>query len=225
MMTCLRKNSLFSSLSNDALNGLIQHAQHIALSHGETLFVQGDAASHFYWLESGMVKLYRMAPNGDEKIIEIIHPGETFAEAIMFREQQQAHYPVSAQVIQDGEVWRFNNQQFLNLLRHSSETCFNMMASMSQRLHQHIQEIDRLTLQNANERVIHYLLENLSQQPEGSHRLQLSISKQMLASKLSIKPETLSRTLSKLSKEGFIISQGSHIEICDAAALRKQIEI
>jgi len=225
MIEQLSNNSLFSSLTEEQQQALIDQGDCLKFNQDENLFIQGDSAEHFYWLATGMVKLYRMAPNGDEKVIEIIRPGQTFAEAIMFMDRQQARFPVSAQMLAKGEVWRFNNRQFLALLNGSSDSCFRMMANMSQKLHSLIKEIDRLTLQTASERVINYLLQELADQATGETALTLTISKQMLAAKLSIKPETLSRTLSKLSKEGFIASHGSQINVINIKALREQVEI
>ncbi len=225
MLKTLQKNALFSSLPERELQSLVDETCCLKLNQDEILFIQGDPAEHFYWLASGMLKLYRIAPSGDEKVIEIIQPGQTFAEAIMFMDQQQARFPVSAQMIAKGEVWRFNNRQFLDLLGQSVDSCFRMMANMSQRLHQHIKEIDRLTLQTASERVINYLLQELTKLGDDHHDLKLNISKQMLAAQLSIKPETLSRTLGRLSREGLICSQGSTIKVIDTKALRKLVEI
>ena len=225
MIETIRNNALFGSLTEIQLQALMEQAHCLTLSQDETLFLQGDPAEHFYWLASGMLKLYRMAPNGDEKVIEIIQPHQTFAEAIMFLDQRQARFPVSAQMINKGEVWRFNNRQFLDLLSQSVDSCFRMMANMSQRLHQHVKEIDRLTLQTASERVINYLLQELSKQADEQLELKLNISKQMLAAQLSIKPETLSRTLGRLTRMGWIASHGSSIKIIDVEALRQQVEI
>ncbi len=223
MLKTLQNSALFNSLPETELQSLVDEACCLKLNQDEILFIQGDPAEHFYWLASGMLKLYRMAPNGDEKVIEIIQPGETFAEAIMFMGQPQPRFPVAAQMIAKGEVWRFNNQQFLGYLEQSVESCFRMMANMSQRLHQHVKEIDRLTLQTASERVINYLLQALAKQSDNN--LKLNISKQMLAAQLSIKPETLSRTLGRLSREGLICSQGSTIKVVDIQALRQLVEI
>ncbi len=223
MLKTLQNSALFNSLPETELQSLVDEACCLKLNQDEILFIQGDPAEHFYWLASGMLKLYRMAPNGDEKVIEIIQPGETFAEAIMFMGQPQPRFPVAAQMIAKGEVWRFNNQQFLGYLEQSVESCFRMMANMSQRLHQHVKEIDRLTLQTASERVINYLLQALTKQSDNN--LKLNISKQMLAAQLSIKPETLSRTLGRLSREGLICSQGSTIKVVDIQALRQLVEI
>jgi len=225
MIEALKANSLFSGLTDSQRAQLLETAQCRILSNDEILFLQGNPAQQFYWLESGLVKLFRSSATGEEKIIEIVRPGHTFAEAIMFMDRQQGRYPVSAQAIAAGKVWCFNNQQFLNLLRGSVDGCFRMLATMSQRLHHHVKEIDRLTLQTATERVINYLLQELPPEATEQGEVRLPIAKQTLAATLSIKPETFSRTLAKLSKEGLLEIAGNTIRLTNVQALRQRVEV
>jgi len=217
----LRSTSLFAGLNDAQMTQVLKNAHVKALKAGEPLFSQGETAAHFFWLHTGLLKLYRLSPAGEEKIIEIIRPGQTFAEAIMFNEKI-SKYPVNAQMIESGEAWCFSNQDFKDILSISVESCFRLMGKMSQRLHKHINEIDRLTLQTATDRVINYLLQNKA---EESDEVQLLISKQTLASQLSIKPETLSRTLRKLTREGLINTDGNIISLLNLDALRAKAEI
>ena len=217
----LRSASLFIKLDDGQLQQILAHCERRTLEGGHNLFTQGDRADHFFWLRSGLLKLYRISPMGEEKIIEIVRPGQTFAEAIMFV-GQPGRFPVNAQMIEAGEVWCFSSQTFIEILRGSVDTCFRLMAGLSQRLHQHVNEIDRLTLQTATDRVVNYLLQNRS---EGSDQIQLITAKQTLAAQLSIKPETLSRTFARLSKEGLIRIEGNQITLLDLAALQKRVEL
>ncbi len=217
----LQNSSLFKGLNEEQLALALANAQIREKKSGEALFTQGDPADHFFWLRTGLLKLYRLSPSGEEKIIEIIRPGQTFAEAIMFA-GKPSHYHVGAAFIETGEVWCFSNQDFKEILSHSVETCFRLLTSMSQRLHKHINEIDRLTLQTAADRVINYLLQNRQEQ---SNEVRLLTSKQTLAAHLSIKPETLSRTLNKLTKEGLIKTERHTIHLIDIAALQARVEI
>ncbi|MBE9561336.1 MAG: winged helix-turn-helix domain-containing protein [Proteobacteria bacterium] len=74
---------------------------------------------------------------------------------------------------------------------------------MSQRLHMWINEIDQLTLQSATYRLINYLL---YQVPDGnnSYKIEFLIPKHVIASRLSIQPETFSRILNSLNKAELI---------------------
>lgn len=217
----LYNSSLFSGLDEQQLKQALKNTQIKRVKSGEQLFSQGEDANHFFWLKAGLVKIYRLSPAGEEKVIEVARPGQTFAEAIMFAGKPR-HYHVSADFIEGGEVWCFSNHDFKEILRHSVETCFHLMTNMSRRLHKHINEIDRLTLQTATDRVINYLLLNM---PENNDEIHLLTSKQMLAAQLSIKPETLSRTLRKLNNEGLIKTEGNVIRVLNLEALHKKVEV
>lgn len=216
----LRQSPLFSGLTEQEFDKVIHNAQPIDLRTGETLFSHGQPAEHFYWLSHGLIKLGRTSPGGEEKIIEIIMPGHSFAEAIMFM-GSGAQYPVSAHALETCRVIQIENKSFTALLRDSTESCFRMMANMSQRLHQQLNEIERLTLQNAAERVVHYLLQQVITNPDNPS-IELRIAKNLLASQLAMKPETLSRIFAQLSKDQIIEVQGTHIEIKDIRALQER---
>ncbi len=217
----LAESSLFFALSKEQLEQVLASAQVMSLESGDALFAQGDLADHFYYVSSGMVRLYRLSPNGEEKIIEVVYPGQTFAEALMFSGQQK-FYPVNAEMVDAGCIVRVSSSQYKAILAESTDTCFSLLANFSQRLHRLVGEIDRLTLQTATDRVVNYLLQN---QSPGEDRVILPISKQMLASQLSIKPETLSRTFKKLSQEGLIAMDGAQIDLLNIEALRDKVQV
>jgi CRP-like cAMP-binding protein len=188
------------------------------LQEGEHMFREGEVADTFYFVLSGQVKLYRLSSAGNEKVIEIIRPGQTFAEALMFRDRPC--YPVNAQALSDSLLLAVTNQGMLELLSQSTPLAFQVMAALSIRLHGLLNEIDSLTLQNATLRVVNYLLYLM---PEGSGEegeVELPAAKNIIASRLSIQPETLSRILATLSRQGLIAVNGLNIDIRDVAALR-----
>jgi CRP-like cAMP-binding protein len=129
----------------------------------------------------------------------------------MFMERQA--YPVNAEAVQATELLAISSRVFTRILRDSVDTCFRVMGVMSQRLHRHLNEIDSLTLHNATYRLVSYLLNEAAHRDQPS--LQLNTPKHVVASRLSIQPETLSRILSRLSKQNLIEVRGSHIEVLD----------
>ena len=150
---------LFSGLNAAQVDTVLEHTRIVDLGDGETLFKQQQPAREFFLLERGQIKLARYSPEGNEKIIDLISPGGTFAEAIMFAKQPA--YPVSAVAITASRVLCFNAQAYIDILRDCTEACFAVMAQMSRRLHGHIAEIDRLTLHSATFRVVCYLLDQV----------------------------------------------------------------
>lgn len=216
----LRTGLLFACLDDRQLERVAQHAVRVKLAEDESLFEQGDAADRFYFVLSGQIKLYRLSPAGNEKVIEIVMPGSTFAEALMFLERP--HYPVGAQALSDAELISIDARDFADMLKHSVETCFLLLGDMSQRLRGLLREIDELSLHSATCRVAAYLAQRA---PEGAESFELPIAKQVLASRLSVKPETLSRIIKHLSSSGVISVTGSRVVVHDWGALQQAADV
>lgn len=214
MIDDLRRNYLFSELDEARLQRVARHAAHVHLNEGEALFEQGDLAKRFYLLLSGQVKLFRLSPAGNEKVVDIVVPGSTFAEALMFLDRP--HYPVGAQALQASEVISIDAADFADMLRGSVDTCFVMMGAMSQRLRGLLREIDDLSLHSASCRVAAYLVKHA---PAGAESFELPVAKQIVASRLSVTPETFSRIIKQFSNSGLIRIAGSRVTIVDRAAL------
>lgn len=220
----LRRAYLFADMPDQYLQTLIQGMHEVHLNPGDVLFRHGQPAERFFFLRDGLVKLFRLSPEGDEKIIELMQPGQTFAEAVMFM-GPQGRYPVSAEAVNESRVYTFDQKTFLGLLHESSDACFGLLASMSRRLHMLVNQIESLTLQNATYRLVAYLLEQIPQDVKTSPEVQLITPKGVIASHLAIQPETLSRILAKLRQGGLIEVQGNHITVRDVQALRRLVQI
>ena len=214
----LRKHILFSALSPEQLTLIARHSRIANVAEGEILFQQDQPAERFYRLCSGQIKLSRLSLEGTEHVIEIIHPGQPFAEAVIFMKKRV--YPVNAEALLKSRVLAVDSATFLQILYDSRETCFRLMADMSYRLHTFVNEIDNLTLQNATFRLVNYLLRQIADCRSSEAYVQLATSKQILASRLSIKPETFSRILKTLSQKGLLEVNGSTIHILDVEGLR-----
>jgi len=217
-MEILRQNILFSSLSDAQYLHIVESAKRVNLTESEVLFRQQTKADYFYLLETGDIKLYRLAPNGSEKVIELIRAGQTFAEAVMFMHGN--FYPVNAQALSKSQLIRIDMEVYRDLLEHSPETSLKILGYMSQRLHGLIQEIEQVSLQNAKIRMIQFLLSELPSGESTPYIIQWNTPKTVLASRLSIRPETFSRILQQLSQEGLIAVDKKSIEILNIEQLK-----
>jgi len=210
---------LFSDLNGDQIDTVLRHTRVADLSEGETLFEQQQPARDFFMLTSGQVKLARNSADGHEKIIDLISPGYTFAEAILFSGQKL--YPVTASAILDSRLLCFDIASYADILHESTDACFAVLAQMSRRLHWYIAEIDRLTLHGATFRVVCYLLDQVPSTHLGSSEIRLATPKHAIASRLSITPETLSRSFSKLGRDGLLEVHDDAIILNDVGKLRQ----
>jgi CRP-like cAMP-binding protein len=215
----LRSAYLLANLSPQQLERVAKKARHVSLEEGKVLFSQGDPAERFFFLLQGQVKLYRLSAEGNEKVIEIVGPGHTFAEALMFLSRPR--YPVSCAALTPAELIAIDAADFTAMLRDSVDTCLMLLGELSQRLRGLIAEIDRLSLQSATCRIAGYLL---AKAPADADEYHLDVPKGVVASRLSVKPETFSRIVKHLSESGIIAVHGGLIRILDRAALRREAE-
>lgn len=214
----LQQSYLFAGMNDGQLDRVIESSSIITLANGEQLFSRNDPAKHFYQIRSGQVKLYRLSKNGVEKVVHVFGPGSTFAEAIMFMEHRS--YPVTAEALAKSEVIVFETKVFMEILRESPDTCFRVMSDMSMRLKVRLDDIDALSLQNATLRFVNYLLQQLPEDANEPSDIRLTLPKSVVASRLSIQPESFSRILHSLIKQGLINVDGPDIHINDLQGLR-----
>lgn len=218
----IKSHYLFSALNAGQLSAIKKTMRQHKLEDSEILFRYSEPARRFFLVSSGMIALQRTSTRGEEKIISIMRAGNSFAEALMFH--QRPMYPVTAMSIGDSELLSFENEKFMQILKESVDTCFQMMGQMSIRLHLFVNQVDSLTLQDAACRVTSYLLGHLPADTSSDAELLLDAPKHIIASHLSIKPETLSRILGHLSQQGLISVEGRMIRIPDVGKLRNGLE-
>jgi CRP-like cAMP-binding protein len=213
----LKQCYLFTHLDESQFDQVARMAHEVRLRDGQLFFQTGDPANHFFLVIQGQMKLTRLSLQGQEKVIEIITPGQTFAEALMFGEHPE--HPVNAIAIGDTYLLSFESARFLELLRGSIDTCFRLMGDMSHRLKNLIREIDELTLQSASCRVASFLCKRWQARAGESDAFELQAPKGVIASRLSVTPETFSRILHNFTVQGLIEVDGSRVEVLDEAGL------
>lgn len=216
MIDELKRCFLFADIQEAQLRRVEQNATRRRLKVGESLFQQGESATRFYLLIEGQIKLFRVSAEGNEKVVDIVTPGHTFGEALMFR--AHPHYPVAAQALQPSVLISIDALDFIDMLQDSVALCFVLMDAMSRRLHGMVHEIEELSLYTASCRVAGYLLQQVQSETD---QFELPVAKQVLASRLSTKPETLSRIIRQFTDEGIIEQQGRLIRVLDVDRLRR----
>jgi CRP/FNR family transcriptional regulator, dissimilatory nitrate respiration regulator len=201
---------ILAALDRTQADRALARARIVQIDRGDHLFHQGDAARRIWLCRRGQLKLFRLSMSGQEKIIALIDPGRSFAEATLFMPKRI--YPVHCAALTNSEVVGFDADDLVETLRTDTEACFRLLATMSLRMHQKIRQIDSLALQNAHLRVAGYLLDEFRRhdQPEV---FRLSASKKHIAGLLAIQPETLSRSLAQLQKDGVLEVQARAITV------------
>lgn len=184
---------LFRDLSPGAMGTILENATEIRAEPGEWLFFQEERAESFFLLLEGDLALSRLSPDGEEVIVAIVGPGELFAEDLLLVEAPR--HGVSARPLGSCRLVRFDHRRLRPLLSREPALVPRLASTMHRRNALLLEEVERLSISDASQRLIRFLE---SQTPSGGDRLPLRFPKRVLASRLSIRPETLSRVLARL---------------------------
>jgi CRP-like cAMP-binding protein len=216
VLELLAQVPMFRGLSREDLARIAAGTTMTHPARGEILFQRGDPCTGFHYVAFGQVKLALTTPAGAEKVIEILGPGRTFGEAVMFTANI---YPVSATVLADSLLLHVRSQSLFAELERDPQLARRLLAALSVRLHMMVRDVEAMTLHSASQRVIGYFA-RLEDEGGEAGAATLPAQKALVASSLNLTPEYFSRILHELAAEGLIRVEGRRIEILDPAALR-----
>jgi CRP-like cAMP-binding protein len=200
----IRRAPIFSGLAQQTLDLLLQGASIKVVSRGELLFVQGDPVSFFYVVIDGWVKIYRLTPAGGEAVVAVFTRGQSFAEAAAF---VGGRYPASGEAVTDGRLLKVQSGHLLKLIRDNPDIGLAMLASTSMHLQMLVQQIEQLKAHTGAQRVAEFLVSLTGD--EQASRISLPYDKVLIAGRLGMQPESLSRAFAKLKPLGVRIEQNT----------------
>lgn len=214
----LQQLPLFSAGESQALARLTRGCELRSFERGATVFRVGDPCEAFHVVVTGQVKLFVISPGGQEKVIELIGPGRSFAEALMFLGKPCM---VNAQALTDSLLLTVSRAAVLEELALDPEFALRMLAGLSRRLHGLVHDVQAYALQSGVQRVIGYLLNERDDGPGTgpATTVSLPVSKATVASRLSLTPEYFSRVLRELEDAQLIEVDRRDIRILDVQRL------
>jgi CRP-like cAMP-binding protein len=210
---------MFSEMGAAELDRIAAATVPLYFDKGQSIVQCGDPCIGFHVVVYGQVKLAFTSPQGLEKVVEIIRPGQSFGEALMFLDKP---YVVFAQALSDSMLLHVAKQAVFEELGPSA-FARRMIAGLARRLHGLVRDVEAYTLRSGEERFIGYLLAELPEAAQdGPAEVNLTPGKSVLASRLNMTPEHFSRILHELAAVGLIEVNGRSIRVPDAARLRSR---
>ena len=210
---------LFTDLSRTELERLALGCQLRRLARGETIFRVGEPCEEFHVTVTGQVKLFAISPAGQEKVIELVGPGNSFAEALMFTGKP---YIVNAQALTDTLLLTVKKEAVVGEIERDPRFAMRMLAGISRRLHGLVHDVEAYALHSGMQRVIGYLLRDQAVEDCATGEVvtvSLPVSKATIASRLSLTPEYFSRVLHELEAAGLVRIDKRDVHILDPKRL------
>ncbi len=197
--------ALFAQLDGRERDELAQLAASRRYARGEMVFQEGDDGDTFYAVLEGRVKIFKSSPDGKEQILHIFGPGEMFGEVAVFL---GGVYPAHAEALESLEALVLPRARLVAHAKSNPDFAFKLLASLSKRLHRFVSLVEDLSLKEVPARLSAYLLQLNPVERGDQPVVALEISKAQLASLLGTIPETLSRILTRMAKEGLLEAMG-----------------
>jgi len=182
--------------------------------------MEGDPGEAVHFVKSGKVKVLKTSESGREVIVNILNPGDIFAEVTLF--QNNIAYPASVEVIEDAEIGIIRNKDLEKLIMDNPEPALGLIRAMSVKLREVQRRVKELGSNDALERTIRVLLalaQNHGSKTKAGIKLCKNITRQDLANLVGTTRETASRILSKLNKDDVLDISGRELIIKDLQAL------
>lgn len=215
----IKDSFLFKNIPQKVTDRLIKKSIRQTLSRGETLFVQGDAATRMFVVLAGWVKLTRITRSGDEVVVAVYTEGNSFGEAAAM---MGGLYPVTVVAATDCQLLQVRASTISELINKEPDLAVAMLAATFGHLHELVREVESMKAHNGVQRLATFLVA-LAPVTNGSCTFSLPYDKLLLAGRLGMQPESLSRSFASLREFGVMVSRNS-IAIAEMGNLTQFID-
>ncbi|WP_159084513.1 Crp/Fnr family transcriptional regulator [Dongshaea marina] len=195
---------LFRDLSEQELEILLIPSQIKHFSESAMLLMEGSRPEFICVLLSGQARIYRADENGNEAVTRMLQAGETMFENVLFDERPSA---VNGQVIREAEILFIPARAVHKLLEQSQAFAKNLIQILAERTNQMMHRVEQVAIHTASYRLGAYLLGTMKQQQVIDGSFTLQFDKSMIAKYLGMTPETFSRAIANLRKQGIEVLQ------------------
>jgi CRP-like cAMP-binding protein len=214
-ISALKDISMFLGIKNITLKNIFSNSKFINFKKGNNFFLQGEIADYVYIVIKGSVRIFQSNKDGEEIALKIVKNGDSFLEAITFSSK---NYPASSQVVEDAVVCSIPISILQKNIQQDNNLAMNMLVIAGKTSQELITKIEQLTLKTTTQRIGWYILRLFIEKKWKNKTIELPYDKSLIASYLNMKPETLSRSLKQLKKQGINI-QNNIVSISDGFAL------
>lgn len=219
----LRRVPFFAVLPSDELNVLASHCVVRSLSKDEILVSEGESCQGLFVVQSGAIKLFKMAENGREQVLVIERPGSTVGELPIF---DGGTFPTSAAAIEDSTLLFLPKREFLDLCRRNSEVAFAVIRSLAWRFRYLTSLVEELSLKEVSHRLARFLRDRalrLGIRTRRGVEFPLEETNQQIAAEIGTVRDLVSRNLRRFVDRGILRLERRRVIVLDMAELEAQI--
>ncbi len=217
IINALRSCQLFAGISSPELKVIAEISTIKSVPKDNYLFHEGDPSLGFYIMQTGAINVHRVNAAGKEQVIHVFRAGDSFAEGTLATEKG---YPADARAVEASQVLLVQKAGILALLRRQPELALRMLGSMSAHLRVLVGQLEDLTLKDVETRLANWLVKRCPHPVNGKPaKVELTMTKRVLAAELGTVSETFSRTLAKFRAQKLVVVKGKTILVLNPLQL------
>jgi CRP/FNR family transcriptional regulator len=219
----LRRVPFFSVLPAEALKSLASHCIVRRAVKDEMLVAEGDPCEGLFVVQSGAIKLFKMAENGREQVLVIERPGSTVGELPIF---DGGNFPASAAALEDSTLLFLPKREFLDLCRHNSEVAFAVIRTLAWRFRYLTSLVEELSLKEVSHRLARFLRDRalcLGVRTRRGVEFPLEETNQQIAAEIGTVRDLVSRNLRRFVDRGILRLERRKVIVLDMEELEAQI--
>jgi CRP/FNR family cyclic AMP-dependent transcriptional regulator len=219
----LRRVPFFAVLPPERLKALAGHCVVRKVGRDEILFAEGEECEGLYVVQSGAIKLFKMADTGREQVLVIERAGSTVAELPLF---DGGKFPASAAAVEDSTLLFLPKREFLDLCRHNSEVTFAVIRTLAWRFRYMTSLVEELSLKEVSHRLARFLRDRALRSGQRTRRgleFPLQESNQEIAAAIGTVRDLVSRNLRRFVDRGILRLERRKVIVLDMDELVKQM--
>ncbi len=213
----LKSIPYFSGLVPAELDSIRQLIFEKAVERGEVILLEGESAEVFFFVASGVVKVFKTSAEGKEQILSIVRPGESFNDVPIFDDGPN---PASAQAMGPVVLYGVRKDGLKAILEDYPQVTLNIIKVLAERVRQLVSLVEDLSFRHVIGRVAKILLEYAGDETGRKPRL----TQQEMAAMAGTAREVVGRSLKALEEEGALRFDRHRIVITDKKALQEMVE-
>jgi len=219
----LRRVSFFAVLPPEDLKSLAGHCVPRRLLRDEILVSEGDPCEGLFVVQSGAIKLFKMAENGREQILGIERAGSTVGELSVF---DGGTFPASAVAAEDSTLLFLPKREFLELCQRNSEVAFAVIRSLAWRFRYLTSLVEELSLKEVSHRLARFLRDRALQLGVRTRRgieFPLEETNQEIGAEIGTVRDLVSRNLRRFVDRGILRLERRKVIVLDMGELEAQV--
>lgn len=219
----LRRFPRFLGLTPEAESWVCERLKVRGYGRGETIFLEGDPCRHFFLVEEGEVKIYKVLESGRELILDIFHPGEAFGEVALV---DGGEFPANAIAMDTANVLTLSRDDYMRMLERFPEISRAIIRDLSLRLHAMRRRVEVLGEGGVQSRIAQmlqiYARQMGKETPEGLF-IPIHLTRQEIAALVCARIETVIRIMSRWQKKNWVLTRPDGFLVMNADVLHDMV--